>query len=65
MGWEPKDWVAIGLLGFIFLYLILAMTISISGGTLLPGAGERSKEIVIYIVGVLSGYIGNQVRNKE
>ena len=60
MKYRPQDIVALGLLGFIFLYLILAVVVGFHGIET-EGAGERSKEIVIYIVGVLSGYIGNHI----
>ncbi len=58
MNYNPKDIVAIGLLLFIFLYIIIIALLIHSGNTITDSGGIRAKEIVIYIVGVLSGYIG-------
>ena len=58
--WDPKDILAMGLLGFVVLYTILLFILSLIGEVSDAG-GARSKEIMIYIIGVLSGYIGNRV----
>ena len=64
MKYRPQDIVALGLLGFIFFYLISSFILRLNGYDYSNDAGIRSKEIVIYIVGVLSGYIGVKRPNK-
>ena len=59
--WTPKDIIALGLLGFIMLYLVISFILALSGYKTSEDAGIRSKEVVIYVVGILSGYIGNHV----
>lgn len=61
MGFTPKDIIAFGLLVFIMLYLIFVFTMGLRGQVQADNAGIREKEIIIYIVGVLSGYIGNNI----
>jgi len=56
--WEPSDWVAFGLLGFIWVYLVLVFVLRMKGYSIDDDEGVRTKEIVIYILGILSGYIG-------
>jgi len=57
--WRPSDWIAIGLLGLIYIYLIFVFILMLTGKDKLDNdAGVRTKEIIIYILGVLSGYIG-------
>ena len=57
--WTPGDWIALGLLGFIYVYLIAMILWSVySDREITDDAGIRGKEVVIYIIGVLSGYLG-------
>jgi hypothetical protein len=56
--WEPSDWIAFGLLGFIWVYLLLVFVLRMKGYSIDEGEDVRTKEIVIYILGILSGYIG-------
>lgn len=58
--WEPKDFVAIGLLSFVILYLIIVFVLALAGYPQTDNAGIREKEIIVFIVGVLSGYLGNE-----
>lgn len=60
MKWQPQDFIAIGLLIFIFAFLIILWDLVRSG---VQPDGDNNKELVIYIVGVLSGYLG--LRKKE
>ena len=59
----PQDFVAFGLLMFIFAFLIAIVWLRSSGKVNVDATSN--KEIVIYIVGVLSGYIGTKKFNKK
>ena len=61
--WMPQDFLAFGLLMFIFAFLISVAWLRSLGE--LPSDSIGNKEIVIYIVGVLSGYIGTKKFNKK
>ena len=63
MKFHPQDIVAIGLLVFIFAFLIVVAMARMSGKVHIDASSN--KEIVIYIVGVLSGYIGTKKFNKK
>ena len=56
--WQPQDFIALGLLLFIFAFLIALTWMRTKG--LMAADSSANKEIVIYIVGVLSGYIGTR-----
>ena len=60
--WMPQDIIALGLLIFIFAFLISLVLMRLSGNV--PVDAASNKELVIYIVGVLSGYIGTKKFNK-
>ena len=63
MKWHPQDIVALGLLMFIFAFLVVVAWARASGKVNVDATSN--KEIVIYIVGVLSGYIGTKKFNKK
>ena len=59
MKWHPPDIIALGLLIFIFAYLTFVFVLRLKGFPRLDSDGmDVAKDIIIYILGVLSGYIG-------
>lgn len=61
--WSSKDVIAVGLLGFLYIYLIFVFALRLSGDVLTDEAGIRGKEIMIFVVGILAGYISNEKIN--
>ena len=65
-GWNPKDWLALGLLGFIYIYLLLVIMVTlVTGRESNFDQMEIGKEIIVFIVGVIAGYLGNNIKNNN
>lgn len=55
---KPRDYIAIGLLLIIFYHITALFIIKLQGGEI--ENVDFNKEIIIYILGILSGYISNR-----
>ena len=65
-GWNPKDWLALGLLGFIYIYLLLVIMVTlVTGRESNFDQMEIGKEIIVFIVGVIAGYLGNNIKKNN